>query len=310
MARPRLGSGGSAAVAMHLRAAGAAADPAEAAEWSLRAAREAGSLYAWDEAIEHAERPSRCSTETAAAREHAEAAVAAAHAAPRSRARGFPRGGGLLETALRRTVAGAATRRRPAWCTAGSAARCACTTRVIDIPRALEHFAAAERLLASRGGLPPAPGPRPGGDVRAAHRAAGRVLEPSRGDRHGRRAGATSRWSRGWAQGWAAVNQGRLADAAAIWERSWRTAHELADPYLGWMPVNAAALLSNAYLLDPPDGAVLVPAGAGPAPVHRASRTPTARWSTSSPGARRPGRDRRRPRGGGLLPQTRSPAGC
>ena len=55
----------------------------------------------------------------------------------------------------------------------------------------------------------------------------------------------------GWARGWAAVNQGRLTDAAAIWERSWGTAHELADPYLGWMPVNAAALVSNAYLLDP-----------------------------------------------------------
>ena len=55
----------------------------------------------------------------------------------------------------------------------------------------------------------------------------------------------------GWATSWAAVNQGRLTDTAAIWERSWSAAHELADPYLGWMPVNAAGLVSNAYLLDP-----------------------------------------------------------
>ena len=55
----------------------------------------------------------------------------------------------------------------------------------------------------------------------------------------------------GWAQAWGAVNQGRLRDAGAIWERIWATAHELADPYLGWIAVNAAALVANAYLWDP-----------------------------------------------------------
>ena len=55
----------------------------------------------------------------------------------------------------------------------------------------------------------------------------------------------------GWAQAWAAVNEGRLDDAAELHELAWATAHELSDPYLGWAPVNAASLVANAYLLDP-----------------------------------------------------------
>ncbi|HEU5485923.1 MAG TPA: BTAD domain-containing putative transcriptional regulator, partial [Microlunatus sp.] len=55
MSRPRPAGGRTAAVAGHLRAAGPAAEPIEAAEWSLRAAREAADLYAWDEAVEYAE---------------------------------------------------------------------------------------------------------------------------------------------------------------------------------------------------------------------------------------------------------------
>ncbi|HEU4348470.1 MAG TPA: BTAD domain-containing putative transcriptional regulator, partial [Actinoplanes sp.] len=41
--------------AVHLRAAGSAADPVQAAQLSLRAADEARRLYAWDEAVAHAE---------------------------------------------------------------------------------------------------------------------------------------------------------------------------------------------------------------------------------------------------------------
>ena len=147
MARPRVGSAGSAAVAMHLRAAGPAADPAEAAEWSLRAAQDAGSLYAWDEAIVHADAAVRLLEDTAPPTGQAEAAVTAAMLRLKS-SRGFSEAVGLLETALRRYVAagddGAAgvvhSRIGGALCLHHS---------VMDIPRALEHFSAAERLLAS-----------------------------------------------------------------------------------------------------------------------------------------------------------------
>ena len=55
----------------------------------------------------------------------------------------------------------------------------------------------------------------------------------------------------GWARGWADVNAGRLADGLARWEAGWRTAHERSDAYLGWSPVNAAAMFLNVHLLDP-----------------------------------------------------------
>jgi tetratricopeptide (TPR) repeat protein len=249
MARPRLGSGGSAAVAMHLRAAGPAADPVEAAEWSLRAAQDASSLYAWDEAIVHADAAVRLLEDTTPATSQAEAAVTGAMLRLRS-SRGFTEAVDLLETALRRYVAagddGAAgvvhSRIGGALCLHHS---------VMNIPRALEHFSAAERLL----GTPSAVFHLHRGRSQAAmfglHTAL--LVDSSTqceaiADQLGRRDLTVVT---GWATGWAAVNQGRLTDAAAIWERSWSTAHELADPYLGWMPVNAAALVSNAYLLDP-----------------------------------------------------------
>ena len=250
MSRPRRGRGGSAAIAVHLRAAGAAADPGEAARYSLQAAREAGSVYAWDEAIEHAEAAVGLLDGTAAAREHADAAVAAGMLRLKS-GRGFPRGAVAARHGPPGVPPRPVTRHRPAWCTAGSAARCALHHSVMDIPGALEHFDAAERLL-----------PTP--DT-AYHLHRGRSQAAMLGLRTDLLEEASSRAEAiataigrrdlavvaGWARGWAAANEGRLADAAATWERGWRTAHEMADPYLGWMPVNAAALLANAYLLDP-----------------------------------------------------------
>ena len=249
MSRPRRGRGGSAAIAVHLRAAGAAADPGEAARFSLEAAQEAGAVYAWDEAIDHAQAAVELLEGTAAGHEHAEAAVAAGMLRLKS-VRGLPQALSLLDTALREYLrAGEEASAGVVHSRIGGAL--ALHHSVMDIPRALEHFDAAERLL-------PTPGT-------AYHLHRGRSQATMHGLRTSLLAAASDRAESiataigrrdlavvaGWARGWAAANEGRLADAAASWERGWRTAHEMADPYLGWMPVNGAALLANAYLLDP-----------------------------------------------------------
>jgi tetratricopeptide (TPR) repeat protein len=54
-----------------------------------------------------------------------------------------------------------------------------------------------------------------------------------------------------WARAWAAFNTGQVAAGLALFDQSWTTAHELANPSLAWGAVNAASLIANAYLLDP-----------------------------------------------------------
>ena len=249
-AKPQLSHGGQAAIARHLRAAGSAADPQEAARHSLLAAEEARTVYAWDEAIEHAEYAAEL---LGRAGSPPRAQIDAAMTAARLRlnaTRGFPEAVALLETALRAcTAAGDDATAGEVHSRLGSAL---CLHHsVMDIPRALDHFAAAERLL-------PAP-------ERAFHLHRGRSQAAMFGMRTSQLVASADRAHSiaaelgrrdldvvaGWAQGWAALNEGRLADATAIWERSWAAAHLLADPYLGWMPANAAALASTAYLMDP-----------------------------------------------------------
>jgi DNA-binding SARP family transcriptional activator len=248
--RPQLAHGGHAAIARHLRAAGSAADPQEAARYSLLAAEDARTVYAWDEAIEYAE----YATEVLGrAGVPPQAQVEAALTAARLRlnaTRGFPEAVSLLETALRAcTAAGDDGTSGVVHSRLGSAL---CLHHsVMDIPRALDHFAAAERLL-------PAP-------ERAFHLHRGRSQAAMFGMRTAQLVASADRAHAiavdlnrrdldvvaGWAQGWAALNEGRLADATAIWERSWAAAHLLADPYLGWMPANASSLAATAYLMDP-----------------------------------------------------------
>ncbi len=179
----------------------------------------------------------------------AEAAVTAAMLRLKS-SRDFGEAVGLLETALRRYLAagddGAAgvvhSRIGGALCLHHS---------VMDIPRALEHFSAAERLLAA----PTAVFHLQRGRSQAAMFGLHTTLLVESSNQAEAIAERLDRRDltvvAGWARGWAEVNQGQLTEAAAIWERSWGTALELADPYLGWMPVNAAALVANAYLWDP-----------------------------------------------------------
>ena len=245
----RVGSGTSPEVAVHLQEAGSVADPLEAAEWSLRAAQEASAVYAWDEAIQHADAAADLLQGNASDERLAEVAVVAANLRLRS-SRGFDQAVTLLETALRRYLAaGMDSAAGTVHSRIGGAL--SLHHSVMDIPRALEHFEAAERLL--------------GDSDRAFHVNRGRsqaAMFGLRTDVLGAAADkaasiATGMGRRdlavfaGWAQAWAAVNEGRLTDAEELLERSWATAHELSDPYLGWAPVNAAALVANAYLLDP-----------------------------------------------------------
>ena len=249
MSRPRLAGGGTAAVAGHLRAAGPAAEPIEAAEWSLRAAREAGDLYAWDEAVEYAEAAVDWLAAVPPPTRQAEAAVSAALLRLKS-SRGFDAAIGLLETALRRYVAaGDQTAAGLVHSRLGGAL--SLHHSVMNIPRALDHFDAAERLLPS----PETVFHLHRGRCQAAMYGLRTDLLQESADRAAAIAEGAGRRDlavlAGWAQGWAAVNQGRIRDAAAIWQSTWSLAHELADPYLGWIPVNQAALVCNAYLLDP-----------------------------------------------------------
>ena len=245
----RVGSGTSPEVAVHLQAAGSAADPLEAAEWSLRAAQEASAVYAWDEAIKHADAAAELMQGNASDERLAEVAVVAANLRLRS-SRGFDQAVTLLETALRRYLAaGMDSAAGTVHSRIGGAL--SLHHSVMDIPRALEHFEAAERLLGdsdgafhlNRGRSQAAMfGLRTGVLGAAANKAAAISAEMGRRD---------LAVFAGWAQAWAAVNEGRLTHAAELHERAWATAHELSDPYLGWAPVNAAALVANAYLLDP-----------------------------------------------------------
>ncbi|HET6967459.1 MAG TPA: BTAD domain-containing putative transcriptional regulator [Ornithinibacter sp.] len=250
VSRARDGRSRSAAIAAHLRAAGPAADPGEAASHSLHAAREAARSYAWDEAIEHAEAAVTLLGQTTAAHEQADAAVTAGMLRVKS-GRGFAEALDLLGTALRQFLATGDDESAGVVHSRLGGALCVHHS-VMDIPRALEHFDAAERLLPT----PEMTYHLHRGRSQAAMLGLRTALLAESSERAGSIAEDLGRRDlaviAGWARGWGEADAGCLADAAGTWERGWRTAHEMADPYLGWMPVNAAALLANAYLLDPP----------------------------------------------------------
>ena len=120
-----------------------------------------------------------------------------------------------------------------------------------DVPRALDHFAAAERLcpevagqLRHQRGLAQAAMCAVATDV--LHTAAAAARDIARG--LGRR---DLDVAPGWALSWAAFNRGRLREAVELSEEAWRTAHDLADPFLVWQATQAPAVRANLYLLDP-----------------------------------------------------------
>ncbi|HWM02073.1 MAG TPA: BTAD domain-containing putative transcriptional regulator, partial [Actinophytocola sp.] len=233
--------------AVHLRAAGPAADPVRAAEVSLLAADEARRLYAWDEAIAHAEAAVGLLTRANAPEERlADAEVRAALLRVRSSI-GFPEAVRLLESALEHTrddatVASVHGRIGGALSTHHS---------VMDVPRAIEHFTAARRLRDDR---------RP--DFQVLRGLCQAAMYGLRTDLLGTASADALALAEelgrrdlvvlaSWARGWFSFNRGELAESAASHERGWAAAHELGDAYLGWGSVNAAALCATEYLLDP-----------------------------------------------------------
>ncbi|HEU4947625.1 MAG TPA: BTAD domain-containing putative transcriptional regulator [Kribbella sp.] len=244
---------GVAAAAVHLRAAGPAADPVQTAELSLQAADEAARLYAWHEAVDHAEAAVEILDHAGASpARRADAAVRTAMLRLKSSI-GYRRAVQHLETALQlyRGVgddAAAATvhsRLGGALCTHHS---------VMDIPRAIEHIAAAERLLGDR----KAAFHLHRGMAQAAMYGVRSELLGDYSERATTLAGELGRRDlvvmASWGRAWFEFNCGRLSDASALREAMWATAHELADPYLGWVSVGAAALCATEYLLDPAAG--------------------------------------------------------
>jgi DNA-binding SARP family transcriptional activator len=237
-----------AAAAVHLRAAGPAADPVRAAHVSLLAAEEAARVYAWHEAVDHAEAAIEVLDHAGAApSERAAAAVRTANLRLKSSI-GDRRAIELLATALE-LYAGDDAAAATVHSRLGGAL---CTNHaVMDIPRAIEHFAAAERLGGDRFHLHRGMTQAAMYGVRtevlgdAAQRAEALAVGLGRRD-----LAVMASWGRAWYE----FNRGRLSAAANIREAMWEIAHEVADPYLGWTSVSGAALCATEYLLDPVAG--------------------------------------------------------
>jgi tetratricopeptide (TPR) repeat protein len=239
---------GSARVARHLQAAGPAADPAETAAWCLAAAREARGLYAWDEAFEYADAAVRL-LEPGPGDAFARAAMEAASLRLRS-GRGFDHVVTLLEAALDGYLgAGDAVGAGHAHSRLGSAL--VMHHSVMDVPRALEHLEAAERLLPDAS----ATYHLQRGRAQAAMLAVRTDVLREASARTAEIAERAGRWDLAvtahWARAWAAFNDGRLGEADQLAEEGWRAAHESADPYLAWIAVQAPALRATCHLLDP-----------------------------------------------------------
>ena len=236
--------------AVHMRAAGPAADPRETAEVSLDAAQAAASAYAWDEAVVHAEAAVAILDRVDVPVEVlADTEVRTAMLRLKS-SLGFDIAVRRLEDALAHYQAAgdtAATARvhsrlGGALCTHHS---------VMDIPRALEHFAAAERLLAGspadfhvyRGKTQAAMFGLRTEELGAAGRQASALAEAA-----GRRDLSVLS---GWSLAWYRFNRGELAAADATFEDIWAAVTDSGDPYLVWPVANAASLCLTDYLLDP-----------------------------------------------------------
>ncbi|MGH3877493.1 MAG: BTAD domain-containing putative transcriptional regulator [Actinophytocola sp.] len=233
--------------AVHLRAAGSAADPVQAADVSLRAAEEARRLYAWDEAVAHAEAAVGLLSHTNALPERlADAEVRAAMLRIKSSI-GFSEAVRLLESALEHSGDDAS-----AASVHGRIGGALSTHHsVMDIPRAIEHFTAARTLRDDRGP-----------DFQVLRGLSQAAMYGLRTDLLGTAsadavalAGELGRKDlvvlASWGRAWFEFNRGELAEASAVLERMWAATHELGDAYLGWPSVNAAALCATEYLLDP-----------------------------------------------------------
>jgi DNA-binding SARP family transcriptional activator len=234
-------------VARQLRAAGPLADPAESAEWCLRAARDARALEAWDEAVEHAERAVDVLSGLPDRAAYADAAEETARLRLRS-SRDYPRAVTLLEEALAVHVE-ARDAERVGMLHGRLGIALSLHHSVLDVPRALEHLDAAERLQAVESYQV-----HTGRTQAAMFGVRTALLESSSGavraiaQREGR---PDLLVAAGWAKAWALFNRGLLGAAAEVGETTWQGAHDLASSYLMWGAAQAPAVRDTIYLLDP-----------------------------------------------------------
>ncbi len=217
------------ALARHLRAAGAAADPDKAIEYSVRAMDAARRVFAFEEGIGHGESALELMEEQGMegeqrARLHERLGdmyyVAGA---------GYERSFAHFETALRASeTLGEETRVAVVHIKLGRGLATYADT--LDTDKALEHLRAAEQILG------PTPNPRLAGplalglaaaslwhlDVAAGSAAARRAMEI------GQEQGSESIWATGAAfEGWALGALGRFDDAAELLESAWTVADRL-----------------------------------------------------------------------------------
>ncbi len=235
--------------AVHLRRAGTAANPREAAQASLEAAAIARRRLAWEEAVHHGEAALPLLAGTASLAEQAEAQEKVAVLRLRE-GTDYGRAVRLLEDALAKQLAAGDLAGAGSVHSRLGGALCLHHS-VMDIPRAFEHFMAAQRLL-------------PDADtVFHLHRGLAQAAM------HGLRTDVLARASAhverlatvlsrpdlsifgAWGRAWAAVDHGRLTEAFDVLEQAWQVARDLGDPFLAWGPVNAAALFATSFRLEP-----------------------------------------------------------
>ncbi|WP_148570958.1 AfsR/SARP family transcriptional regulator [Nocardioides caldifontis] len=240
------------AAAGHVTAAGPAADPDEAAELLGRAARLAAAGFGYEEAVRLAEARLPLLARTRPAREQADAEVEVARLRMRS-GRGYGRTVELLEQALATYLSLGDTEaagRVQSWL--GGAL--SVPHQGMDVTRSLEHFDAAERLLAHPDDAPHLHRGRMGAamlalDTGVLGASAERCAALARGSGRTDLAAAA-----GWGRGWHALDLGHPEEALARLEETWAAVRDLGDPAPGWPVANAAALVCTVYLGDPSQG--------------------------------------------------------
>ena len=231
--------GQASALALHLRMAGAAADPAKALEWSLRAGAVAAAALAWEEAIDHLE----------AAVEHmeelggppAERARVLERAADLKYIAGFDLEGAVrnLESALRAYESAGLPERAARVHSRIARDRATFLGPTHDVPTAIEHLEAARAVLE----LEPEGVPMAYlliaeataavwlmEDMRKPQRLAERAMEIA--DRVGHR----RLWGNAAAlAGNARASRGELGVGLELVEQAWQEADRLNDPWVAFL---------------------------------------------------------------------------